>query len=102
VKFLAIGASKIHKPQQIVFTLDHDVQNKSETNLKKYRQIEEFARQHGIDFYGAGRGIGHQIILEEGYAWPGSLVIASDSHANMYGGVGCRMFSPYYHFEQAL
>src|SRR5271156_2700047 len=32
---------------------------------------------------------GHQIMVEEGYAWPGSLVVASDSHSNMYGGIGC-------------
>lgn len=70
-------------------TLDHDVQNKSETNLKKYQQIEAFAKQHGVDFYPAGRGIGHQIMVEEGYAWPGTVTVASDSHSNMYGGVGC-------------
>ena len=89
LKFMSIGASKIHNTKQIVMTLDHDVQNKSESNLKKYRQIEEFAKKQGVDFYPAGRGIGHQIMVEEGYAWPGTLVVASDSHANMYGGVGC-------------
>lgn len=88
-KFMAIGASKLKDPQQIVMTLDHDVQNKSEKNLTKYRQIEEFAKQQGVDFYPAGRGIGHQIMVEEGYAWPGTLVVASDSHTNMYGGIGC-------------
>ena len=51
--------------------------------------IEEFARTHGIDFYPAGRGIGHQILVEEGYAFPHTLTVASDSHSNMYGGVGC-------------
>ncbi|KAI9843782.1 MAG: mitochondrial Homoaconitase, partial [Thelocarpon superellum] len=89
LKFMSIGASHIHDPQQIVMTLDHDVQNQSPTNLKKYRQIEEFARQQGVDFYPAGRGIGHQIMVEEGYAWPGTLAVASDSHSNMYGGVAC-------------
>lgn len=64
-KFLAMGGSKVHSPQQIVCTLDHDIQNTSETNLKKYRQIEEFARGQGVDFYPAGRGIGHQIMVEE-------------------------------------
>lgn len=88
-KFMSIGASKIHDNRQIVMTLDHDVQNKSEANLKKYRQIEEFAKKHGVDFYPAGRGIGHQIMVEEGYAWPGTVTVASDSHSNMYGGVGC-------------
>jgi homoaconitate hydratase len=89
LKFMSIGATKIHEPKQIVMTLDHDVQNKSESNLKKYRQIEEFAGKQGVDFYPAGRGIGHQIMVEEGYAWPGTMTVASDSHSNMYGGVGC-------------
>ncbi|WEW61905.1 mitochondrial Homoaconitase [Emydomyces testavorans] len=89
LKFMSIGASKLNNPKQVVMTLDHDVQNKSEKNLKKYEQIETFAKTHGVDFYPAGRGIGHQIMVEEGYAWPGTLVVASDSHSNMYGGVGC-------------
>lgn len=89
LKFMSIGASKIRTTKQIVMTLDHDVQNKSDANLKKYRQIEEFAKKQGVDFYPAGRGIGHQIMVEEGYAWPGTLVVASDSHSNMYGGIGC-------------
>lgn len=55
LKFFAIGAKRIHDPSQIVMTLDHDVQNHSEKNLKKYKQIEEFASSQGVDFYGAGR-----------------------------------------------
>ncbi|KIJ11993.1 homoaconitate hydratase [Paxillus involutus ATCC 200175] len=88
-KFKSIGATKIADPKQLVFTLDHDVQNKSEKNLAKYLAIESFARQHDVDFYPAGRGIGHQILVEEGYAFPYTLTVASDSHSNMYGGVGC-------------
>ncbi|PWW76809.1 homoaconitase [Tuber magnatum] len=88
-KFLSIGATKIHDSRQVVMTLDHDVQNKSEANLRKYQNIEELAGKMGVDFYGAGRGIGHQILVEEGYAWPGTLTVASDSHSNMYGGISC-------------
>jgi homoaconitate hydratase len=88
-KFRAIGASRIADPHQPVFALDHDIQNTSEANLRKYAGIQAFAATHGIDFYPAGRGIGHQVMCEEGYAWPGTLVVASDSHANMYGGLGC-------------
>jgi len=88
-KFVGIGAFKVANPRQIVFTLDHNVQDKSENNLKKYAKIEEFAKMMEIDFYPAGRGIGHQIMCEEGYAWPGSIAVASDSHSNMYGGLGC-------------
>lgn len=87
-KFQSIGASRIHDPAQVVFALDHDVQNKSDKNLAKYSKIESFAREQGVDFYPAGRGIGHQVLVEEGYAFPQTLVVASDSHSNMYGGVG--------------
>ncbi|SPO30307.1 probable LYS4 - homoaconitase precursor [Ustilago trichophora] len=88
-KFGSIGATSIFNPDQVVFALDHDVQNKSAKNLEKYSKIESFARKHGVDFYPAGRGIGHQVLVEEGYAFPQTLAVASDSHSNMYGGVGC-------------
>src|SRR5438552_2074668 len=87
-KFKGIGAKKIHDPKQLVFALDHDIQNQDESNQKKYRAIEAFAREHGVDFYPAGSGIGHQIMVERGYVLPGTFVVASDSHSNMYGALG--------------
>ncbi|KAI8353232.1 hypothetical protein BD560DRAFT_408558 [Blakeslea trispora] len=87
-KFKSIGATKIHDPKQPVYALDHDVQNKTEKNLQKYANIEAWAQQQGVDFYPAGRGIGHQVMIEEGYAFPNTLTVASDSHSNMYGGIG--------------
>jgi homoaconitate hydratase len=87
-KFKGIGAKKISDPNQLVFALDHDIQNKDEANQKKYRAIEAFAREHSVDFYPAGSGIGHQIMVERGYVVPGSFVVASDSHSNMYGALG--------------
>jgi homoaconitate hydratase len=87
-KFKGIGAKKIFDPKQLVFALDHDIQNKDEANQKKYRAIEAFAKEHGVDFYPAGSGIGHQIMVERGYVVPGSFVVASDSHSNMYGALG--------------
>jgi homoaconitate hydratase len=87
-KFKGIGAKKINDPKQLVFALDHDIQNQDEANQKKYHAIETFAKEHGVDFYPAGSGIGHQIMVERGYVVPGSFVVASDSHSNMYGALG--------------
>ncbi|MBI9069966.1 MAG: homoaconitase [Melioribacteraceae bacterium] len=87
-KFKGIGATKLANPRQVVHTLDHNIQDTSEKNLEKYKNIEAFSNSMGCDFYPAGRGIGHQIMCEEGYAWPGTMVVASDSHSNMYGGLG--------------
>src|SRR5437879_1368718 len=86
-KFNQIGATTIADPAQPVFAIDHDIQNTSPENLAKYAKIEAFAREHGIDFYPAGTGISHQVMGEQGYVVPGALVVASDSHSNLYGAM---------------
>jgi homoaconitate hydratase len=87
-KLRTIGSTRIREPRQPVVVLDHDIQNRSPENAEKYTRIRAFCREHEIDFYPAGTGIGHQIMVERGYVLPGTLVVASDSHANMYGALG--------------
>ncbi|MFT5423137.1 MAG: homoaconitate hydratase [Phycisphaerales bacterium] len=83
-----VGAGgKIHNPKQPMFGIDHDIQNVTPENLGKYAKIAKFAADQGVDYYPPGRGIAHQIMIEEGYAVPGSLVVGSDSHSNIYGAV---------------
>jgi homoaconitate hydratase len=86
-KFKQIGATAIADPAQPVFAIDHDIQNTSPENLAKYAKIEAFAAEHGIDFYPPGTGISHQVMVEQGYVVPGAMVVASDSHSNLYGAV---------------
>ena len=86
-KFKQIGATAISDPAQPVFAIDHDIQNVTPKNLEKYAKIEAFAKEHGIDFYPAGTGISHQVMVEQGYVVPGALVVASDSHSNLYGAM---------------
>src|SRR5436305_1367878 len=86
-KFKQIGATKIADPAQPVFAIDHDIQNVTPKNLEKYAKIEAFAGEHGVDFYPAGTGISHQVMVEQGYVVPGAMVVASDSHSNLYGAI---------------
>lgn len=86
-KFKQIGATRIADPAQPVFAIDHDIQNTTPENLGKYAKIQAFAREHGVDFYPAGTGISHQVMVEQGYVRPGALVVGSDSHSNLYGAV---------------
>jgi homoaconitate hydratase len=88
-KMKAMGATKIADPSQLVFGIDHDVQNRSDKNMAKYKTIQEFSKKHGVNFYPAGRGIGHQIMVEEAYVLPGTMAVASDSHSNHYGAINC-------------
>lgn len=80
---------KIADPHQPVFAIDHDIQNVTPENLGKYAKIEQFASDNGIDFYPAGTGISHQVMVEQGYVVPGSMVVGSDSHSNLYGALCC-------------
>lgn len=45
-----------------------------------------------LDWIISSRGVylemSHQVMCEEGYVIPGTMVVASDSHSNMYGGLG--------------
>jgi homoaconitate hydratase len=86
-KFKQIGAKTIADPAQPVFAIDHDIQNVTPKNLEKYANIEAFAHEHGIDYYPPGTGISHQVMVEQGYVVPGALVVASDSHSNLYGAM---------------
>ncbi len=81
-------APAIFDRSQPVLALDHDIQNHSSENLGRYASIERFARAHDLRFHRAGSGIGHQLMLEHGHVLPGTLVVASDSHANAYGALG--------------
>jgi homoaconitate hydratase len=87
-KFRSIGAERVKDPEQPVFALDHDIQNTTPENLAKYAKIEAFAREQGVAFYPARSGISHQIMAEEGFVVPGTFVVGSDSHSNLYGALG--------------
>jgi 3-isopropylmalate/(R)-2-methylmalate dehydratase large subunit len=47
-----------------------------------------FALKHGTNFYEVGSGICHQLMIESGLAYPGSLIVGSDSHTCTYGAIG--------------
>jgi homoaconitate hydratase len=78
---------RVDDPTQPVIAIDHDIQNRTPENLAKYAKIEAFAGKHGLAFFPAGTGIAHQIMVEEGFALPGTLVVGSDSHSNLYGAL---------------
>ena len=60
-------------------------------SLAENREVYDFLRtaaaKYGVGFWGPGAGIIHQVALEE-YAFPGELMIGTDSHTPMGGGVG--------------
>ena len=56
-------------------------------NGEIYSFLESAAARYGAGFWGPGAGIIHQVVLEE-YAFPGQLILGTDSHTPNAGGLG--------------
>ncbi len=66
---------------------DEDLPEAVEKNREVYDFLRSVSNKYGIGFWGPGSGIIHQIILEN-YAFPGGLLIGTDSHTPNAGGLG--------------
>ncbi|MEW6055476.1 MAG: aconitate hydratase [Bdellovibrionota bacterium] len=64
-----------------------DIQTAIQNNKEVYDFLRSACSKFGIDFWGPGSGIIHQVVLEN-YAFPGGLMIGSDSHTPNMGGLG--------------
>ena len=64
-----------------------DLQDALNENDEVYQFLESSCRKYGMGFWKPGSGIVHQVVLEN-YAFPGGLLIGTDSHTPNAGGLG--------------
>ncbi len=64
-----------------------DTQAAGRTNGEVYDFLRTASARYGIGFWGPGAGIIHQVVLEK-YAFPGGMMIGTDSHTPNAGGLG--------------
>jgi len=87
--FYKIGLERVHNPDVEVIVLDHVVPAASEADAVNHKVIREFVARQGIaGFYDVGTGICHQVLPEYGHAWPGAVIVGSDSHTPTHGALG--------------
>ena len=95
LQFMQAGKSKVAVPTTV--HCDHLIQAKSgaEIDLKSansasaevFNFLESVSNKYGIGFWKPGAGIIHQVVLEN-YAFPGGMMIGTDSHTVNAGGLG--------------
>ena len=66
---------------------DNDLLRANDENREVYNFLATAAKKYGIGFWKPGAGIIHQVVLEN-YAFPGGLIIGTDSHTPNGGGLG--------------
>ena len=88
-KFTRIGVEKVADPRMNVIVLDHVAPAANETYATNHKIIRAFVAEQDIEaFYDVGEGICHQVLPEKGHAWPGALIVGSDSHTPTAGAFG--------------
>ena len=80
---------RVRNPERVSFVLDHVAPAANVEVAKAQADARRYARERGIRLFDVGRGICHQVLMEEGLAQPGGIVLGSDSHSTTYGAVGC-------------
>ena len=85
-----VGFDKPWDPEKIVVVFDHQVPAESVKTAELHKMLRSYVKKAGIrKFYDVGRGgIAHQVLVEDGLAQPGMLIVGADSHTCTYGAVG--------------
>jgi 3-isopropylmalate/(R)-2-methylmalate dehydratase large subunit len=88
--------AKVWDPQKIAIIFDHRVPAESSKTASNQKKVREFIGKQGItkfhDIRGDEGGICHQILPENGYVRPGSIVVGTDSHTTSHGALGAFAF----------
>lgn len=87
--FQQMGGERVFDPAMHAIFLDHAAPAPTTKHAENHRIVREFVREQGIPyFFDVGRGICHQVLVEEGLALPGEVVLGSDSHTPHAGVMG--------------
>jgi aconitate hydratase len=95
LQFMQAGRSQVAVPStvhcdhliQAKVGADADLKTAIDTNKEVYDFLASVSNKYGIGFWKPGAGIIHQVILEQ-YAFPGGMMIGTDSHTVNAGGLG--------------
>ncbi len=95
LQFMTAGLDRVACPSTV--HCDHliqakvgagpDLQAAESGNKEVYDFLESVSARYGIGFWGPGSGIIHQVVLEQ-YAFPGGMMVGTDSHTPNAGGLG--------------
>ncbi len=95
LQFMQAGKKKVAVPStvhadhliQAKIGADKDLQDAINTNNEVYNFLASVSNKYGVGFWKPGAGIIHQVVLEN-YAFPGGMMIGTDSHTVNAGGLG--------------
>src|SRR5258706_8750872 len=83
---------KLEHPERVVVIMDHRVPAPTIQSAGAHRTARRFVEKFGIARFhdvGATQGICHQVVADQGYALPGTVLVCRDSHTCTPGALHC-------------
>lgn len=87
-QYESLGTDTMYKDRMVLIP-DHYVPAKDVVSAEQAKEMRDFAAKHQLPhYYEIGRsGVCHQLMVEEGFAAPGRLIVGADSHTCTYGAL---------------
>jgi len=89
---VAKSKGKILKPKKYAMFIDHSSPSPNIGVSRIHSGMRQFAKKNKSLFFDVGCGISHQLVIEEGFAKPGALILGADSHTSTAGVLGAAAF----------
>lgn len=86
-KIKEMGFSKVKNSSKSIFFIDHAAPSPRKELSNSHKILREFSKQSGAILSDVGKGVCHQILVEE-FVCPGDIVIGADSHTCTSGALG--------------
>jgi 3-isopropylmalate/(R)-2-methylmalate dehydratase large subunit len=86
------GLKRVWDRERVVVLIDHSspATDRNVPTAEKHVKTRNLAKALQLPFFlDVKAGICHQVMVDKGFALPGSLVVASDSHGTLYGAMNC-------------
>ena len=81
--------ARVWNPDKVAYTFDLQAPAHSEKAANNQKIIRDFAKRQGIkNVFDVNHGVGQHVMLEAALIKPGDIVLGTDSHMNLLGGVG--------------
>jgi len=87
--FFEMGGTRVHSPEKVIMFLDHYAPASTIMQAQNQKQFREFCWDQGIDLLmDIDQGVCHQVLADKGLAYPGEIVVITDSHTTTHGAFG--------------
>ena len=87
--FYEMGGVKVHDPSRVIMFLDHYAPASTILQAQNQKEFRAFCWDQGIDLLmDIDQGVRHQVLADKGLAYPGEIVVITDSHTTTHGAFG--------------